>query len=118
MINPPHTPGPWRLGEVRETRQTYNMPADKLLELMAQEQVRIYGRGRTPVASCAMQRGQEEAEANAKLLAKAPEMAQALLYSVRLLKFYGAADQNDNKEMREVAKKAARILKAAGVDHE
>ena len=79
MAEQKFTPGPWCQGRTLVTQQTRRWPKERLDENDAHERRRVFayfslvdeGRGREMVAEC-------RDEANARLIAKAPEMYEAL----------------------------------------
>lgn len=87
-----HTPGPWRVGETLDTPQTRKWTADRRRRNDSLEATMVFarftaedqGRGRIPIAECFSGNGREQAHENARLIALAPELVEALRDVYRL----------------------------------
>lgn len=115
-----HTPGPWRQGELLDTYHTLKMSNDDRDSARKTESIRVFsnfinsdqGRSRNLITVCELQaNGIEETVANARLIAMAPDLLEALEEIVSVYCFGGLGGTSEDRA--NATKKARTVIAKA-----
>ena len=107
-----HTPGPWSVGEVSHKKQRVDIDSRSYDEFMDNQ--RWTGLARTYGCEDYPEKGSEAMMANARLIAAAPELLEALRGMLALDEEHHQRGHCDDDVCAEVRKARAAIAKAKG----